>query len=164
MRNISFALTTLQTFAQVKTVTRRFGWWNLQPGTKLQGVVKGMGLKKGEQAKKIHVIEPWKVRAEPLNSITEFPDYGEQEMIKEGFPNMKPVEFVEMICDTHKGKTPESTINRIEFTYDQYLSPVPPCHCGGLIWMIDKQDVIRCWRCQVPFKAVYPQYAVFARQ
>lgn len=52
MRNISFALTTEQIRNQTKTVTRRVGWANLKPGTLLQPIEKGQGLKKGDRARK----------------------------------------------------------------------------------------------------------------
>jgi len=45
MRNMSFAMTTNQILAQTKTVTRRFGWWNLKTGDVVQPVKKTMGLK-----------------------------------------------------------------------------------------------------------------------
>lgn len=71
MRNMSFALTTPQAYAQVKPVTRRLGWWNLQPGELVQQVVKGMGLKKGEKIERIHVIEIVSVTPERLNLMAE---------------------------------------------------------------------------------------------
>lgn len=154
MKNISFALTTLQVYAQCKTVTRRFGWWNLKPETYLQGVVKGMGLRKGEKVQKIHVIYPTAVAPESLRKIVDFPAYGEAEMIKEGFPNMTPAQFVEMICDTHKGKTPDSIINRIAF---EYLSPAPICGCGASEWEVDILNVVRCTSCFLPFEKSYPK-------
>ncbi len=53
MRNMSFAMTTEQVRNQTKSVTRRFGWWFLKPGDEVQPVVKGMGLKKGDQIEKV---------------------------------------------------------------------------------------------------------------
>jgi len=46
-------LTTSQIKNKPKTVTRRLGWWYLQPGNIINAVEKGMGLKKGEKVKKI---------------------------------------------------------------------------------------------------------------
>lgn len=67
MRNMSFALTAEQIIQGTKTVTRRLGWLNLQPGDMIQPVNKCMGLKKGE--KPIPLRGPLRVvsvRREPL--------------------------------------------------------------------------------------------------
>lgn len=111
MRNISFALTTKQFLDQSKTVTRRMGWRNLQVGDRLKGVEKCQGLKKGEKIKVLGEIEIVSVWFEPLYSITK------DEVIKEGFPDMSPSEFVEMFCKTHKGCDPDTEITRIEYGY-----------------------------------------------
>ena len=110
-RNISFMLTTEQVRNKTKTVTRRNAWWNLKPGTILNAVEKGMGLKKGEKINKLCRIEVVSVKREALNKIDK------AECIKEGFPDMSPDEFVEMFCQSHKGVNPMSVINRIEFKY-----------------------------------------------
>ena len=52
MRNMSFTMTTRQIKNRSTTMTRRFGWWFLKPGDRIQAVEKGMGLKKGEKVKK----------------------------------------------------------------------------------------------------------------
>jgi len=52
-RNMSFAMTTEQFIARTKTVTRRFGWWFLREGDIVCGVEKAMGLKRGEQIKRL---------------------------------------------------------------------------------------------------------------
>jgi hypothetical protein len=112
MRHISFALTTPQIRARSKTVTRRLGWRNLQPGTLLQGCVKCQGLKKGERVEKLCVIRVVAARIEPLNAITQ------EDVVREGFPGMSPAEFVQMFCK-HNGCTPGTAITRIEFTYKE---------------------------------------------
>lgn len=118
MRNMSFMLTTQAARNQTKTVTRRFeSWMKLQRGALVQQVVKGMGLKKGEKIEKIHVIQILSNTPEPLRRLTDDPAYGRAEVIKEGFPEMTPEQFVEMFCKSHKGCTPESLVNRIEFHY-----------------------------------------------
>ena len=71
MRNMSFSLTMAQVRNKTKTVTRRFGWWSLKPGTRLWAVEKSQGLKKGEKIKRISQIEVVSVRAEKLQEITE---------------------------------------------------------------------------------------------
>ncbi len=157
MRNMSFALTTPQAYAQVKTVTRRLGWWNLQPGDLVQQVVKGMGLKKGEKIERIHVIEIVSVLPERLNLIAENSLYGHSETRLEGFPNLFPQEFIEMFCKSHNGCTPEKKVNRICF---RYLSEAPKCDkCNSAAWAIDEGDVIRCQLCRREFLIAYPQYS-----
>lgn len=109
-RNISFALTTAQVKSRQKTVTRRFGWWQLKAGDRLIGVEKSMGLKKGEKVKPICEIEVTSVRKERLDLITK------EDCIKEGFPELHPKEFVEMIITQYACKH-DDLINRIEFRY-----------------------------------------------
>jgi hypothetical protein len=111
MRNMSFMLTTEQVRNKTKPVTRRMGWKKLKPGDLVQGVVKGMGLKKGEKIEKLHIIRVKSNSPEVLNTITE------KEVTLEGFPGKSPQWFVEMFCKSHKGCTPESFVNRIEFEY-----------------------------------------------
>ncbi len=115
MRNISFAITTKQFKNRSKTVTRRLGWKNLKVGELLQGVEKSQGLKKGEKIVKLGVIRVKGVCREELFNI-DLPRYGESEVIKEGFPKMKPSEFVEMFCKANKCE-PSVEITRIEFEY-----------------------------------------------
>lgn len=103
MRYISFALTTDQVRAKTKTVTRRIGWVDLQPGTLLQPAVKCQGLKKGETIEKIGgPIRIVSVRREPLNAIEVEPHYGRAEVQREGFEHMSASEFVAMFCATHR--------------------------------------------------------------
>jgi hypothetical protein len=116
MRNISFALTQEQVRARIKTVTRRAGWANLQPGTRLRGVNKCQGLKPGEKPVSLAVIEVVDVRREALDVLERNPAYGRAECILEGFPGMEGAEFVAMFCD-HMMHRPEWPVTRIEFRY-----------------------------------------------
>ena len=109
-RNISFAMTTPQVQDQSKDITRRFGWWFLKAGDQLCGVKKAMGLKKGEKIERLCNIEVVSVRAEPLNTITQ------DDVIREGFPNWTPEQFVGFLVDHYKCD-PTKTVNRIEFKY-----------------------------------------------
>lgn len=109
-RNMSFALTTPQFKSKTKTVTRRLGWWFLKPGDIVQGVEKAMGLKKGEKIKRLSQIEILSLRTEALNDITQ------EDVIKEGFPDWTPDDFISFICDHYKVK-PDVLVNRIEFEY-----------------------------------------------
>lgn len=123
MRAMSFMLTTPQMRAETKTVTRRVGWTNLKPGDRIKAVEKGMGLKKGERQVVIGVIEVVSIRLEALEILPNSrmtslgPDYGDQECVKEGFPELSPSEFVTMFCASHKGCTPETIVTRIEFKH-----------------------------------------------
>lgn len=108
MRNMSFAMTTQQMQTGNKDVTRRFGWWFLKPGDRVMAVEKSMGLKKGEKAIPICVIEIISVREESLNMITQ------EDVVREGFPEWTPDQFVQMLVKHYK-IDPAKTVNRIEF-------------------------------------------------
>ncbi len=109
-RNMSFSMTTDQFRARTKTVTRRFGWWFLNPGDVVCGVEQSRGLKKGERVKRLGMIRIVSTRKEPLNAITA------AEMVLEGLPDMDPREFVAMLCARAK-VPPDQPVNRIEFEY-----------------------------------------------
>ena len=109
-RLMSFAMTAEQFIDESKTVTRRFGWKFLKPGDVIMGVVKSMGLKKGEKVKSLGMIKIISVRQEPLNAITQ------NDVIKEGFPDWYPKQFIQMMVDHYK-IDPCSMVNRIEFKY-----------------------------------------------
>lgn len=114
MRNMSFAMTIDQVIAEEKTVTRRFGWWFLEPGDRIRPVRKTMGLKKGEKIKPLlppgRCIEIVSTRSEPLNHITR------ADCVREGFPEMSPESFLAMIVRKYNCWAGEK-INRIEFKY-----------------------------------------------
>lgn len=150
MRNMSFAYTTAQAYTQLKNVTRRLGWWNLKEDDQVQQVVKGMGLKKGEKIEKIHVIRIAKATPEPLCRMLDEPEYGRQEVIREGFPWMSPEQFVDMFCRSHKGCTPDTVVNRIWFYY-QDDDAVSCRHCGCNQWRWDAPSKIICAWCNKPY-------------
>jgi len=111
-RNMSFMLTPRQLLygdPSWKDVTRRLGWWFLQPGDQLMACEKCQGLGKGGKLNRYGLIDIVSNRAEPLNSITE------ADCIREGFPEFSPQQFVEFFCDTHRGCQPSTIVNRIEF-------------------------------------------------
>ena len=108
MRNMSFSMTTPQFIDGTKDVTRRFGWWTLKVGDRVQAVEKAMGLKKGEKMNRLGVIEIVSVRREPLETITE------DDCRREGFPDFKPADFIQMLTEHYDCK-PECLVNRIEF-------------------------------------------------
>lgn len=124
MRNISFMLTTPQFNDLSKDVTRRNGWWNLVVGEKLMGVQKSQGLKKGEHIVRLHPIMVARVGGEMLKAITK------AEVVREGFPDMAPEEFVEMYIKHNWAKCRQdrerTVINRIQF---RHLAQCPGCLC-----------------------------------
>lgn len=112
MRNMSFALTTEQVRNRTKTVTRRIGWGFARPGMLLQPVVKGQGLKKGEQVERIG--GPIRIRSVSRETLTE--GLSQSDVRREGFPHMSPREFTAMFC-RHNNCTPNTVVARIEFEY-----------------------------------------------
>lgn len=111
-RNISFALTTQAFIERRKSVTRRFAWWDLEAGAELMVCKKVMGLKKGEKIERLGRIRVISVRTEPLCEITK------SDCIKEGFPDLTPAQFIDMICKHNHGRVqPHTLCNRIEFEY-----------------------------------------------
>lgn len=109
MRRMSFALTKTQLLDGSKTVTRRLGWVNLKPGIRLLSVSKCMGLKPGEKADIYGPVDVLDGRRERLDAITQ------EEVIREGFPEMNPAQFIDFFCTSHKGCTPDTDVTRIEF-------------------------------------------------
>jgi len=107
-------MTTPQFIDGSKDVTRRLGWWNVRPGQILCGVEKGMGLKLNEKIKKLGMIEVISAIPQPLQALLDCHEYGVSEMIREGFPDMRPEQFVAMLCKHYK-VTPSEPFNRIEF-------------------------------------------------
>lgn len=115
MRNMSFALTTVQMLARTKTVTRRLGWRDLEKGTLLQAVEKARGLPKGTKVHKLGVIRVLSVRREPLSRLHD-PRYGKLEAKKEGFPALSGREFVAHFVE-NLGCKPSTVVTRIEFEH-----------------------------------------------
>lgn len=110
-RLMSVALTEDAVRDRSKTVTRRMGWLNLTPGTRLTLCRKVMGRRRGEPLVRIVDVEVVDVRREPLGAITA------AEVAAEGFPSWTPAEFVEFFCGSHKGCAPSSEVTRIEWRY-----------------------------------------------
>jgi hypothetical protein len=57
------------------------------------------------------------VRIEPLSRLTADPRYGEDELPREGSPCWSRDEFLESFCRTHRLKTPDTEVTRIEFEH-----------------------------------------------
>ena len=102
--------------AGTKDVTRRYGWLNVKVGELLQGIEKGQGIPKGGHVRKLRQIRVLSARREKLARLLEEPEYGRDEMRREGFPGMEPRDFV----GRYFGKGRDgiaATITRIEFEY-----------------------------------------------
>jgi hypothetical protein len=110
VRLMSFALTTEQFRRRQKFQTRRLGWRDLKPGAMLRGVVKAQGLAKGTHPEDLGLIRVTAVRREPLNAITQ------DDVIKEGFPDLTPLEFVRMFIE-HQRVNPTEVVTVIDFEY-----------------------------------------------
>lgn len=111
-RNMSFALTTQQIRDRTKTVTRRFGWWNLKPGQIINAVEKSMGIKKGEKINVLCQIRIVSTRQEPLS------DMADEDCAREGFPHFKDKwEFIAMLIEHYNLDHANVPVNRIEFEY-----------------------------------------------
>ncbi|WP_236949366.1 hypothetical protein [Mycolicibacterium goodii] len=108
---MSVMLTESQVVARTKDVTRRMGWFFLNPGDRLTLCRKAMGRKRGEPLVRLVDVEVVSVRREPLDSITA------EDVVREGFPGMTPREFVAFFCSSHKGCRPDSVVTRIEWRY-----------------------------------------------
>jgi hypothetical protein len=107
---MSFAMTTDQIRARSKTVTRRFGWWFLQPGDRIQAVEKSMGLKKGQHVKLLAMLRVVSMRTVRLCDICQ------EDCVKEGFPDVLPRDFAAMLI-AHYRCDRLAPVNRIEFEY-----------------------------------------------
>ena len=116
MPNMSFSKTKEQFCNRTKTVTRRIGKRRILIGRRYTAIEKGMGLKKGEKVVPMGDFIPTSARWEPLDRMIKEPEYGRQEVIKEGFPYLTPAQFVEMFCTMHH-IPPDQLVNRIEYEY-----------------------------------------------
>jgi len=110
MRNMSFSMTIEPFKNRTKTVTRRFGWRFLNSNDVVMGVEKAMGLKNGEKLIRLGPIRIISVQPEPLLNITKI------DVIKEGFPDWSPAQFIDMLVKHYKIQ-PNEIVNRIEFEY-----------------------------------------------
>lgn len=112
MRHLSCAHTVDQILAGTKGVTRRYGWLNVKVGEQLQVIRKGQGLKKGEKVERLRVIRVTGARRERLSRLIDEPEYGREEMRREGFPDMNPQCFIDCYF-----KSAKDMVTRIEFEY-----------------------------------------------
>lgn len=156
MRNMSFMLTKEQIKKRVKTVTRRFGWWFLEPGMLIQPVEQCQGLKKGEKIVKI---------GGPIEIVSTKAEYGPhfgidaRECALEGFADMPPDEFTRLIQSLQpKGKLYEPC-NRIEFRYVNVTGARCCMHACGELGAHSKLKkvsgfLVWAWYCDEHFRGI----------
>lgn len=112
-RLMSVSLTEAAVVARQKTVTRRIGWWLLQPGTRLTLCRKVMGRKRAdgtvEPLVRLAEVEVVSVTRVKLDRITP------EDVVREGF-RCTPAEFVAFFC-RHMKCTPDALVNRICWRY-----------------------------------------------
>ena len=107
MRLMSFALTWPQILDGSKTVTRRLGWQSLMQGDLIRPARKVRGVRR-EDREEGPALFVERVNILPLDAITQ------DDVRREGFPDMTPAEFVAMFC-RHMRCTPSTMVTRIEF-------------------------------------------------
>ncbi len=112
MRQISFAHTKPQILDGSKDVTRRYGWTFVRVGELLQGIEKGQGIPKGGHVATLRQIRVVSARREKLSRLLEEPDYGADEMRREGFPGENPQCFIDSYF-----RSASDVVTRIEFEY-----------------------------------------------
>lgn len=116
MKLMAFSMTTKQMRDRSKDVTRRIGWADLKAGDRVGAIVKGQGLKKGEKVKRICVIEVVSNELEEIASGILDRQDAQEEVNREGFPDLTPHQFVEMFCKANRCAWFQK-VNRIEFKY-----------------------------------------------
>jgi hypothetical protein len=124
-RLMSVAFTEQAVRDRIKTVTRRKGWTFLKPGDQLTLCRKVMGRKPGEPLEQIVDVEVVSVRREPLRPLLR-PGYGVEEMAREGFPGLDPVEFIRTYFVEAQRMHVDDEVTRIEWRYlDTPANPTP---------------------------------------
>lgn len=118
-RLMSVAMTTQAVRNRTKTVTRRAGWSYLRPGDRVTLCEKVQGRKPGEPLVRICTVEVVSVRRESLAELTapDLPEYGHDEMAREGFPGLDPAEFVRRWFTEAQGIAPDALVTRVEWRY-----------------------------------------------
>lgn len=113
-RLMSVALTADAVRERRKTVTRRLGWRELEPGDRLTlcRKVQGRRRKDGtvEPLDRLADVEVVSVRREPLHAITR------ADVAAEGFHGVTLPQFVDFFCE-HMRCKPDTEVTRIEWRY-----------------------------------------------
>ena len=117
-RLLSVSLTEQAVIDRTKTVTRRLGWRNLTPGTRLTLCRKVMGRSLAnldgsrtvEPLVRLAEVRVVSVRRERLEQI---PD---ADLAREGFSGWDAFDFIVFFCDRMRC-TPQTEVTRIEWEY-----------------------------------------------
>ena len=109
-RLMSVAFTEQAVRDRIKTVTRRKGWTFLKPGDRLTLCRKVMG-RQGAPLVRVAEVEVVAVSREPLYDITA------EDVAREGFPGMTPMEFIQEFFIDAQGIPPHADVTRIEWRY-----------------------------------------------
>jgi hypothetical protein len=109
-RWMSFSMTQQQMRDGTKDVTRRLGWRFAKVGMQALAVSKSQGRKAGEQPEVFGLVEFIEVSRPLLSPIAQ------DEVDREGFPDLTPREFVAMFCE-HMRCTPLTPVTRIAFKW-----------------------------------------------
>ncbi len=102
---------------RMKTVTRRVGWRFLEPNDLILAVEKARGPTKGEPVHALAVLRIMDVRVEPLSRLVKDARYAEDELPREGFPCWSRDDFIRHFLRSHRLKTVDTDVTRIEFEY-----------------------------------------------
>lgn len=121
---MSFALRAAALRARTACVTRRLGWRDLQPGTVLRAVEKGLCLQNGDTLQTLAYIRVVDVRIEPLLRLEWDRIYGLDECRLEGLSDhpilCEPSAYVQFFCRLY-GCDVTTFITRIRFDYVSQL-------------------------------------------
>jgi hypothetical protein len=124
MKTMQFRHTADRIKDRSQTVTRRLSAKGIKVGDLLEAINQRTPGGSGSPARiegSLTVVQVTDVRQEPLKTVTDDLDYGFEETSKEGYleghPRHWPSEFVEFICASNSGCTPDTIVTRIEFKY-----------------------------------------------
>lgn len=123
-RRMSCSMTVGPVRRREKDVTRRHGasWTTLAAGDRLVLIEKGMGLPKGAHQVVLDTVEVVDVRLEPLSLVDE------AECLREGFPEMSPVEFMRFWLAGHGMKQAKKLAD------DEVLACAERTFCRRIEW------------------------------
>jgi hypothetical protein len=113
-RLMSVAFTEQAVRDRTKTVTRRKGWLSAKPGDRITLCRKIRGRKPDEPLERICDVEIVSVRREPLSRVI---DYGADEMRREGFPKLQPLDFIRQYFVEAQSMKVTDEVTRIEWRY-----------------------------------------------
>jgi hypothetical protein len=117
MRRMAFPHSATEVRERMQTVTRRVGWRFLKPDDLIQAVDQARRLGPDEPVRELAVLRIRDVRVEPLSRLVTDARYAEDELPREGFPCWTRDDFIARFLRTHRLKTADVEVTRIEFEY-----------------------------------------------